>query len=104
MYAYSWAEGILGAYEKSCTRARQINACIVQYALTLDSRVILSNDAIKKALIGSIQGFDREKLWRDYKRLVKKSPLDDQLLGKVAARILWRWRDEAMQLEFAFDT
>lgn len=103
MYAYSWAEGVLRTYKTSCTRAGQIDACIVQKALTVTEKHPIGSQSVKRALIGSIQGLDQGKLWSQYKRLCRKSPLDSALLGKVAETILWRTYDDAIQGVFDFD-
>lgn len=104
MYADSWAQGVFKAYRMSCTRAGQIDRCIQQVKGGGEAHHQMLKKGIETQLIRSIQGFDKGKLWRDYKRLCHKTPLDVKLLHDVTDRIFWREYDEALQLVFEFKT
>lgn len=102
MYAESWAQGIFKAYRMSCTRAGQIDLCILQVKGGGEAHTQMLRKGIETQVIRSIQGYDKGKLWRDYKRLCKKTPLDVKLLHAVTDQVYWREYDETLQQVFKF--
>lgn len=101
MYDRDWARSILHNYEKLCTRAQQINLCLQQFYLQQTGRNCTIAD-IQGCLIDSIQGKTAQKLWTMYKRLVKKTPLDKDLLEKVAKTMAIKVDVEKLQRQFDF--
>lgn len=104
MYSISWAQELWSGYKMLCTRAQQIERCIVQDAENRDKPVPLSCERIEYYLVKSIAGHDKGLLWREFKRLAKKTPLDTQLLTRVTTKLCVLERDEYLQGEFDFKT
>jgi hypothetical protein len=58
--------------------------------------------AIQAVLIDSLQGKATKTIWREYKRLNKKMPLDKDLLYGLAGKIIWKIRGNECQYELEF--
>lgn len=100
-YSKVWAERILENYENSATRCRNVDLCIQQiYESRTTRRCSLMQ--IRIAKIHSLQGTGNKKIWPLYKRLVKKTPLDRELLKKVTDLFIWEIDVDALQMEFNF--
>lgn len=85
-YDATWARKVYTTYAKLCTRAQQIDACIQQ---TLD-QVYGGHPiraAIVDALVRSIQDRKKQQLWNTYKRLVRRTPLDQELLKQCSVLV-----------------
>ncbi len=82
MYSITWAQEVLLNYRKLCTRAQQMNAVI---CLTLERNYCykIGPEAVNRLLIDSIRGKVAKRIWPDYKRLNKRTPLDKFLLNRV---------------------
>lgn len=90
MYDINWARSVYMAFRDSSPRAEQINTCIIY--TSKGSVGYLDATKIHTLLIKSIQSKGKgQRLWTDYKRLVKRSPLDKDLLLSLT---------EKMQLEY----
>lgn len=103
MYATSWAQEVLRTYEMSCTRARQIEACVSQAIEHYRPSCVFPRRLVQEALIQSIRGQDKGRLWGGFKRVCKKTPLDGESLEKLAKKIYWIAVDEVYQREFDFN-
>jgi hypothetical protein len=57
---------------------------------------------IQTVLIDSLQGKSTKTIWREYKRLNKKMPLDKDLLYGLAGKVIWKIRGNESQAEFDF--
>lgn len=101
MYDRDWARSIVENFWKLRTRAQQINLCIQQVYLDSKGQEITIKH-IKDALVDSVQGKSKGKLWRDYKRLVRKTPLDKELLDTVIRQIFFKVDVEKLQRQFDF--
>lgn len=101
MYDREWARSIVGNYQKLCTRAQQIDACIQQIYQVQTGRFCTRHD-IQVVLVDSVQGKLPSKYWTLYKRLVKKSPLDKELLEKVSNLFILKVDVEKIQRQFDF--
>lgn len=102
MYDRDWARSTVENHRKSCTRAQQINLCIQQLYDNSPCRLLLIKD-IQDVLIDSLQGKGDKALWVEYKRLCRKTPLDKELLEKVARKIFNKVDVEKLQRQFVFD-
>lgn len=101
MYDRDWARSIVENYQKLCPRAQQIDACLQQLYQAKTGRTCLRHD-IKVILIDSLQGKLHQKYWTLYKRLVKKTPLDKELLEKVSNLITCKVDVDKIQRQFDF--
>lgn len=101
MYDHNWARSIYEKYTKLHPRAQQIDSCIVQLIASEHGQTWIRKD-FSDAVIASIQGKRYRELWGQYKRLVKRSPLDRQLLYKVARNLSSLNVDEGLQLKLEF--
>jgi len=101
MYDRDWARSVLKVYKMSCTRAGQIDLCLKQLYHDSRSKDLLQKD-IDDFLLDSIQGKTRQDNWRMYKRLVKRTPLDKELLGNVFKRLAIKVDVEKKQRQFDF--
>ncbi len=101
MYDRQWARSIVDNYQKLCARTQQIDSCIQQIGFETTRRRCTRME-IKNVLIDSLQGKTVARVWNDYKRLVRKSPLDKDLLYKVADTILCKIDVEKFQRQFDF--
>jgi len=101
-YDRDWARSILGNYRKLCTRAQQIDMCIQEMYHARTGRSCLISD-IHAVLIDSIQGKTKQTTWTDYKRLVKRTPLDKDLLEKVCKTITNKVDVDKLQRQFDWD-
>ena len=99
MYDRDWARSVYEGYAKLCTRAQQIDACILQLAHEKTGRN-WPRIGLVRALIDSIQAKSSRRLWPMYKRLVKRTPLDRELLENVTKVTLTAMGDEVRQFEF----
>lgn len=86
----------------SCPRTGQINLCIEQSILKLDGYFQRPGNFLRAELIKSIRGCDKNALWRLYKHLCKKTPLDTYTLKRVTTMLYQRYRDEKLQLFLDF--
>lgn len=68
MYDRTWARGVLERYLKSCPRAGHCRDLLLTYRARHTFYERLSPALIASALTSSIQGYDRGRLWRAYKR------------------------------------
>jgi hypothetical protein len=96
-YDRSWARLTYEKYSNMRPRAHQINLCLMQLITTESGEKWLETKLID-CLIDSIQGKSCKELWPWYKRLVKKSPLDQKLLYKVARNFCYVLKDDSKQL------
>lgn len=101
MYDRDWARSIVESYWKLRTRAQQINLCIQQVYHESTGRELLIKD-IQDILTDSVQGKAKASIWADYKKLVRKSPLDSDLLKKVCKSMFWKVDVEKLQRQFDF--
>lgn len=103
-YDAVWAQKVYKTYAKLHTRVQQIDACIQQMQdQNLGSHCPVSS--IAEALIQSIRSTGRQSLWTQYKRLVKRTPLDQALLLKIAKEVYWAVYEidvEKKQRQFEF--
>jgi len=102
MYDHAWSEKVYLAYRMSCPRTEQINLCIEQSILKLDGYFQRPGCFLRAELIKSIRGCDKNALWRLYKHLCKKTPLDISTLTRVVSMLYRRYRDEQLQNYFDF--
>lgn len=102
MYDHAWSEKVYLEYRMSCPRTEQINLCIEQSILQLDGYFQRPQCFLRAELIKSIRGSDKNALWRLYKHLCKKTPLDISTLKRVTTMLYQRYRDEKRQLFFDF--
>jgi len=98
MYDRAWARSVYGTYVKLCTRAQQIDLCILQTIAAQTGRKF-ATAPLRRALVDSIQGARQKSLWPLYKRLSKKTPLDQELLERVSRLAYPCMLDEYRQLE-----
>lgn len=86
MYDLNWARTVYRQFLLFNTRAEQINNCI--RALAMESQFEAGRVLIGIVLTKSIASKGKGgRLWRDYKRLCKTTPLDKGLLTKVTKEI-----------------
>jgi len=100
MYDAEWATRVLRLYLDSGTRTGNLFNCIRQRALEQD-RLEISDAMIQTALLWSIRSPKNQLLWRLFKRLNKRTPLDILLLETVTTKIIeafYRDADERRQL------
>ena len=102
MYDRQWARSIVENYQKLYPRVQQIDNCLQQLYLESRLRSITRKD-IQDRLIDSVQDKRRAVLWRDYKRLVKRTPLDKELLIKVSGYLNIEVDVEKIQRQFEWD-
>lgn len=101
MYDRQWARSIVENYQKLYPRVQQIDACIQQLYQERTGRICLRAD-IQNVLIDEVQGRTRKKVFILYKRLVKRTPLDKELLEKVASLVQPKVDVEKIQRQFDF--
>ncbi len=101
MYDRQWARSVVENYQKMHARVHQIDACL-QQLVVLRGDNKLTRKQIQDMLTDDIQGKRLKGFWLDYKRLVKRSPLDQKLLYKVAGRLSVEVDVEQMQRQFEF--
>lgn len=101
MYDRVWAREVQANFRLSCTRAEQIDLCI-QQIYAKKTRRNCTEKQIQDLLTDSIQGKRSPRLWRDYKRLIKKSPLDRAALEKLTGIITVEIDVENLQRQFNF--
>lgn len=101
MYDRDWARSVVVNFWKLRTRAQQINLCLQQVYRDSKGRDLTIKD-IQNSLIDSVQGKSNEKLWRDYKRLVRKTPLDKELIDTVCRELFFKVDVEKLQRQFDF--
>jgi len=100
-YDIDWARSVHKAYKELHPRGQQILLC-VQQVLKTEYSINASIDYLEKLLIRSIQGRASKKIWPRFKFVVKKSPLDQDALGKLVKAIAWDNMDETKQMLFDF--
>jgi len=104
-YDKDWARKVLHNFLISCTRARNIVLCLQQVTKERTLKEIMIYE-IHDVLIYSIQHKERQKLWRIFKTLCKKSIWDNTLLYDTCKElwILWDEVDvEKMQRQLPWD-
>lgn len=101
MYDRSWARSTVETYQKLRTRAQQIDLCLQQLYLQDTGRELLRID-IQSLLIDSVQGKTTSALWTSYKKLVRRSPLDKDLLRKFYGEMKFKVDVEILQRQFDF--
>lgn len=101
MYDRKWSRETVLNYYKLRTRAQQINMCIQQIYEETTGRKCLVAD-ITAVLTSSVQGKEPARIWRAYKRLVKVTPLDYDLLKSVTNIIISKVDVEKLQRQFEF--
>lgn len=101
MYDRDWARSIVENYQKLRTRAQQIDMCIQQLYQQETGRYVLRQQ-LKNILVDSVQGKCNKALWPDYKRLVRKTPLDNKLLKRVYNNFKWQIDVDIIQRQFDF--
>jgi len=82
-------------------RAHSIDSCLQQLYRERTGREC-TIQAIRNALIDSVQGKDCKKLWPAYKRVCKKSPLSMDLLNKTYALLEFKLDVANLQRQFEF--
>lgn len=101
MYDRQWARSIVENYQKLYPRVQQIDMCLQQLYQERTGRICSRKD-IQDVLTDELQGRTKKKIFVLYKRLVKKSPLDKELLEKVAALLQPKVDVEKIQRQFDF--
>ncbi len=101
MYDRQWARSIVENYQKLRTRAQQIDNCLIQLVVLRNDEK-LTRKTIQDLLVDDVQGKRLKGLWSDYKRLVRRTPLDSKLLYKVASRLSMEIDVEILQRQFDF--
>jgi hypothetical protein len=81
-YDAVWAQRVLKEFRMFNTRVEQINGCIGQ-ELNAWYSIIPGADDLNLVLTKWIRSPGKQKAWRMYKSLCKKTPLDRVLLRKV---------------------
>lgn len=106
MYDRQWARSIVENYQKLYPRVQQIDACLQQLYTASTGRTCTRRD-IQNLLADSLQGKESRgvitTLWRNYKRLVKRTPLDKELLERVAKVIGPKVDVDKIQRQFEWD-
>lgn len=101
MYDRQWTRSIVENYQKLRPRAQQIDNCLQQLVVTSDGQPLLRKD-IQDLLVDSLQGKRMKELWPEYKRLVRRTPLDQKLLYRIAGRLSVEVDVEKRQRQFDF--
>jgi len=102
MYDRTWARSVYTGYAKLCTRAQQIDLCILQtFENTTGYKPTRSE--LVELLISSIQAKINPTLWTRYKRLVKRTPLDYELLNDVTKVTIQEYGYVPDQFAFDFE-
>lgn len=104
-YDASWARGVYSTYAKLCTRAQQMDGCILETIRQTYGRT-LSRESLISIIIADIQHAAGNKLWRLYKRLNKKTPLDRDLLRAVSDMVYYALEEidvDEKQRQFEWD-
>lgn len=101
MYDRQWARSIVENYQKLCTRAQQIDACLQQLYHARTGRECTRMD-IQSILVDAVQGRTKQQIWTLYKRLNKKTPLDKELLEKVSKLVSPKVDVDKIQRQFDF--
>lgn len=84
MYDRDWARRIVTQFRNVRTRTNNLDACIIEEILEVDPKPLFyTRFFLEKALIRSLQDKSRNKYWRAYQRLAKKTPLDMEALHQV---------------------
>ena len=102
MYDREWARGVVTNYQKLCARAHQIDLCIQQRYRDVCHRECTIRD-IQVVLIDSVQGKTVQKVWNDYKRLVKKTPFNKDLFERLSDTIIVKIDVDKLQRQFQWD-
>lgn len=101
MYDRQWARSIVENYQRLHPRVQQIDACLTQLVILPHDEKLLRKD-IQDLLVDSLQGKRLKELWNDYKRLVRKTPLDHKLIYKIAGKLSVEIDVEKKQRQFEF--
>lgn len=101
MYDRQWARSIVENYQKLYPRVQQIDLCLEQLYHNRTGRICTRKD-IQDVLVDEIQGKTKKKTFILYKRLVKKTPLDKDLLEKVAGLLQPKVDVDKIQRQFDF--
>ena len=101
MYDRQWARSIVENYQKLYPRVQQIDLCLQQLYQARTGRNCTRKD-IQDALVNELQGKTKSYVFILYKRLVKKTPLDRELLEKVVGLLQPKVDVDKFQRQFDF--
>lgn len=101
MYDRQWARSIVENYQKLHARAQQVDACLQQLVVLSYDGKLLRKD-IQDLLVDSLQGKCMKGFWNEYKRLVRRTPLDQKLLYRIAGKLSTEIDVEKIQRQFDF--
>lgn len=101
LYSTQWAITVYRHYLELSPRAEQIIACISQLARDSYNRN-MPTIAINGILVGILSNRGKQGVWRGFKRLVAKSPLDIMLLDAVTRGLISQYDSQAGQNELDF--
>jgi len=102
-YAKAWCDRIYTEHLNSCTRARNTQQCIL-YVAEHTYHWILQGYELEHLLKLSLQRKIDFKIWNQYKRLTKRTPLDGALLNSFTRDLKVHFEDEFLQAVFDFNT
>jgi len=102
MYDRAWSQSVVDNYQKLVVRSQQIDACVQQMYKERTGRECLRHD-IRVCLVDSVQGRTSPSIWRLYKRVIKKTPLDKDLLGNLLNKLICKIDVEKLQRQFEWD-
>ena len=101
MYDRQWARSIVENYQRLYPRVQQIDICLQQLYHARTGRTCTRKD-IQDVLVDELQGKTKKHVFILYKRLVKKTPLDKELLGNVARLLQPKLDVDQIQRQFDF--
>jgi len=101
-YNREWAAKIVQIFWNSCTRAQQIDSCILQVLNARSLRLYIVSD-LHRVLAGSLAGKADKRIWPLYKRVCKHTPLDKAQLYKLIEWCSWDLVMDVCQIEFPFE-
>jgi len=87
MYDINWARSVYKNFKTTCTRAGNIDRCILQRAAQIGFST-LTSEILTNCLIFSIQHKQHNRLWRSYKAFCIKTLFDDKALTVLTEQIL----------------
>lgn len=86
MYSEDWARSVYGRFVDSSPRAGNILRCVSQVIHETTGRSV-SWDSVGAVLIQALRTRQGQPLWRQFRRVVKKEPLDKAGLVKLALMV-----------------
>lgn len=101
-YNREWAGKIVEIFWKSCTRAQQIDACILQILNARGLRLYIISD-LHRILAASLAQKADKRIWPLYKRVCKHTPLDKAQLFKLTELCGWDLVMDVCQIELPFE-